>query len=42
MVGSWGPGVVGAPCADTKCLSRGWSMKSLVFPDIIDICNVIL
>ena len=21
-----------APCADTEYLSRGWSMKSLVFP----------
>jgi len=31
-----------APCADTKCLGRGWSIKSLVFPRIINICDVIL
>jgi len=26
-----------APCADIKCLGRGWSIKSLVFPRIINI-----
>jgi len=31
-----------APCADTKCLDRGWSMKSLVFPHSINIYAVIL
>jgi len=31
-----------APCADTRYLDRGWFMKSLVFPHIIDIYDVIL
>ena len=31
-----------ALCADTKCLGRGWSMQSIVFPHIINIYDVIL
>jgi len=30
------------PCADKKCLDGGWSMKSLVFPHIINVYDVIL
>ena len=40
----WGPEAQAlreAPCADTKCLGRRWSMKSLVFPHIINIYDVI-
>jgi len=41
----WGPGAQAwweAPSADAKCLGRGGSMKSLVFPHIITIYDVIL
>jgi len=31
-----------APCADTECLVKGWSMKSLVFPRIINIYDATL
>jgi len=40
----WVPGAQAwwkAPCADTKCIGRGWSMKSLAFPHIINIYDVI-
>ena len=31
-----------APCANIESLSMGWPMKSLVFPHIIDIYDIIL
>jgi len=39
-----GPGVVGGPMcgSSTESLGRGWPMKSLVFPRIINIYDVIL
>jgi len=41
--GSLGPGVVGGPMCglDIESLGRGWPMKSLVFPLIINIYDVI-
>jgi len=31
-----------APYADARFLGRGWSMKSLVFPHMINIYDIIL
>jgi len=44
MVGGPGPGVVEGPMcrSDIESLGRGWPMKSLVFPLIINIYDVIL
>jgi len=43
MVGALGPGMVGgAVCeSDIESLGRGWPMKSLVFPQIINIYEII-
>jgi len=40
--GAWGPGVVGGPMcgSDIGSSGKGWPMKSLVFPRIINICDV--
>jgi len=42
--GVLGPGVVGGPMhgSDVESLGRGWSMKSLAFPQIINIYDIIL
>jgi len=44
MVGTWGPGVVGGPMcgSDVESLGGGWPMKSLVFPHINNIYDVLL
>jgi len=40
--GARGPGVVGGPMCGYSIFRKGWPMKSLVFPRIINIYDVML